>query len=512
MALRTDFYILLGVLCVLWSVSIAGDAEYTVDRANAYIKENEASVGQTYREKYHFMAPIGWINDPNGFIYYKGEYHLFYQYNPYDAVPNKIHWGHAKSKDLLHWEHLPVALAPDQDYDVDGVFSGSAIEKDDKLYVMYTGNTPNGQVQCIAVSEDGINFEKVPQNPVLDASNLPSNAQPIDFRDPKVFKRGDLYYVVLVSKTLDNRGQALLYQSPDLINWEFKSILLEGTSDQGIMWECPDLYELDGKDVLVLSPIQIPRVGNEYLNIDSVIEFVGKVDWDTGKMAVDTMKELDHGLDFYATQSLVDGNGRRVVIAWMAMWGRNFPTLPDRWAGAMTLPRELHLKDGRLTQTPISEISSILQTPVELEGITISDEVKEFDKVSGEVAALTVEVNLVNATSFTVDLRANDKEETVLSYSVQDQELTLDRTQSGVIVVGDENPKVYSRTVKTLLQDNRLKLQIFLDTSSVEVFVNDGLETMTETIYPTESDSSLIRFGAQGTAIIEKLSFSLINV
>ncbi|PSN47193.1 Sucrose-6-phosphate hydrolase [Blattella germanica] len=516
MFLHKVFALTLVMVCSISADQVprAAPPAYTVEYANQYIEENKDTVIQTYRLNYHFMAPIGWINDPNGFIYYQGEYHLFYQFNPYDTFSQKIHWGHAKTKDLIHWEHLPVALAPDEWYDADGVFSGSAIEKDGKLYVMYTGNSAEGQVQCIAVSEDGIHFEKVPENPVLDANDLPSNAQAPDFRDPKVFKRGDLYYVVLVTKTTDNRGEVLLYQSADLINWEFKSILLEGTSEQGIMWECPDLYQLDGKDVLVLSPIQIPRVGNEYWNIDSVVEFVGTMDWESGKMAVETVKELDHGMDFYATQSLEDQQGRRIVIAWMAMWGRNFPTdtLGHHWAGSMTLPRELHVKDGLLTQVPVAEAFNITQNPVEYFGVYLTDEVREFNQVSGETGLLNIVVNLNVASVFTIDLRANENEKTVLTYNTESQELILDRTSSGITIIGGENPTVYSRIVNVPLVRSRLILQIFLDVSSVEVFVNEGVETMTSTIYPTEATSSAIRFGVQGTAAIDSLSFSSISV
>ena len=142
-----------------------------IDDANHYISEKKNSINQTFKPSAHFSAPIGWINDPNGFVYFRGEFHLFYQYNPYDSAWGSLHWGHAKSKDLVNWEHLPVALAPDKDYDKDGCFSGSAIVKDDTLWLMYTGHIVNEdgsvrQVQNMAYSTDGIHFEKVEQNPV----------------------------------------------------------------------------------------------------------------------------------------------------------------------------------------------------------------------------------------------------------------------------------------------------------------------------------------------------------
>lgn len=185
-----------------------------VQKANQYIREKRTEVVDEYRNHFHLMAPVGWINDPNGFIYFRGEYHLFYQFYPYDSVWGPMHWGHAKSKDLLHWEELPVALAPGESYDKDGCFSGSAIEKDGKLYLMYTGHTVVGeqvrQVQCLAVSEDGIVFKKYAQNPIIAEEHIADVAQIDDFRDPKVFQREGHFYSVVAAKTAESRGQILL--------------------------------------------------------------------------------------------------------------------------------------------------------------------------------------------------------------------------------------------------------------------------------------------------------------
>ncbi|KAJ8954708.1 hypothetical protein NQ318_011401 [Aromia moschata] len=493
----TKIFIIFLITVITQSFVLASkDSEFTVEKANEYIAANKDNVIQTYRLHYHFMAPIGWINDPNGFIYHKGEYHLFYQYNPYSATANKIHWGHAKSKDLVHWEHLPVAMAPDHDYDADGVFSGSSMEKDGKLYVMYTGNSENRQVQCVAVSEDDITFEKVAENPVIEASTLPSNAQPQDFRDPKVIKRDDRYYVVTVSKTTENTGQVLLYQSEDLIKWEFKSILLQGTSAQGIMWECPDVFELDGKDVLILSAIQMPVVGDDYHNIDSVIAFVGTIDWDEGNFQVETMKELDHGMDFYATQTLLDDKGRRVAISWMNMWGRSYPTaeLGQGWAGAMTLPRILSLKYNYLVQTPIPEIIDNYNVVTAINDTSIRNSSFIVTGVRGAVGHLELVLEIIDASYFEILVRMGQNEKTFIVYMPATNELILNRTMSGMSISGGEDLSVDQRQVKVPLEDNKLSLEIFLDSSSVEIFANNGTETLTANIYPTEESSDGIQF------------------
>ena len=190
------------------------------------------------RQKYHFMPQTGWLNDPNGLIFFKGKYHFFYQFHPYNGFWAYMHWGHAVSEDMLHWEYLPVALAPSEEYDdhLDGgCFSGSAIEHDGKLFLMFTGTANNGrgfeQTQCIAYSEDGIHFEKYEGNPVLTA---PEGIPTWFFRDPKVWKHEDMFYMVCGGNRNEN-AQALLYRSPDMFHWEPFSVLAESRGEWGYM-------------------------------------------------------------------------------------------------------------------------------------------------------------------------------------------------------------------------------------------------------------------------------------
>ena len=226
-----------------------------IDKAQAYIDQNKAAVSQgKMRQNYHFMPQTGWLNDPNGLIYYKGKYHIFYQFNPYYGHWDYMHWGHAVSEDLVHWEYLPLALAPSEFYDDHyrgGCFSGSAIEHDGKLFLMFTGCTNNGngfeQTQCIAYSEDGIHFEKYENNPVLTA---PEGVPSYLFRDPKVWKHGDKYYMIC-GASRNNFAQALLYVSEDMLHWEFFSVLAESRGEWGYMWECPDFFQLGDKYVLL---------------------------------------------------------------------------------------------------------------------------------------------------------------------------------------------------------------------------------------------------------------------
>ena len=268
-----------------------------------------------YRQGYHFMAPTGWINDPNGLSFYNGEYHLFYQYNPYSGEWQSMHWGHAVSKDLVNWRHLPVALAPSEFYDNDdkgGCFSGSAVDDNGVLTLMYTGTVNEGetsiQTQCIATSNDGINFEKYENNPVI--AKYPKDGS-MDFRDPKVWRENDAWYVVIGSSK-DNDGKALLYKSDDLRNWEYVGVLAESNGEFGYMWECPDFFKLDDKYVLIISPMGVEN--------RKVIYFVGDMDYNTGKFTYETEGEIDLGFDYYAPQTLLDDKNRRIMIGWQNSW------------------------------------------------------------------------------------------------------------------------------------------------------------------------------------------------
>ena len=492
---------------------------YTLLKANSFIEENKDKVVQDYRLNYHFAAPTGWINDPNGFVFYKGEYHLFYQFHPYNSEWGPMHWGHAKSKDLITWEHLPVALAPDTPADAGGCFSGSAIEKDGNLYLMYTGIMPletenkTQQVQCIAVSKDGINFEKLKQNPIIDTSSLPINAVQEDFRDPKVFKRNGIYYSVIVSKTKQETGQVLLYKSLDLINWEFKSILLEGQEEHGVMWECPDLFELNGHDVLILSPIQMPKNGHNFHNTSSSIVMVGKVDWDTGQFVKSTLQEIDHGLDFYAPQTLQDANGNRIMIAWMQMWGRTQPTQVEKhgWAGAMTLPRVLEIKNERLIQKAVNEINHYQTVEKEYHDIYLENEIKTFDSFAESSVRIQLQADLVSAKTFYIELPKNEDEKVVLLFQVEEGVLELSREHMGSPILGSEDSTLVKRTVSIPLMDNQLQLDVFLDKSSIEVFINGGREVMTMTIFPLKEVHDYA-IGVVGKATINALQQSSILV
>ena len=260
-------------------------ASQTLREARKYEELAEAQITLDARPAFHLSPRAGWMNDPNGFSWYQGMYHMFYQYHPYSSYWGPMHWGHAVSRDLLHWEYLPAALAPDMPYDKDGCFSGSALElADGRQLLMYTGvlhePQPDGsfhevQTQCIALG-DGRDYEKLPENPVLTEKSLPEGGSRYDFRDPKAWLGEDgRYYCVAGNCTGDKDGQILLYSSADGLHWQYEGILAKNNGRFGRMWECPDFFELDGKQVLLTSPQDMLPRGFEYHNGNGTLCLIG---------------------------------------------------------------------------------------------------------------------------------------------------------------------------------------------------------------------------------------------
>ena len=470
--------------------------QQNIKKANENIEKIKDKVAKNHwRPEYHVAPQAFWMNDPNGFIYYKGEYHIFYQHHPYSPKWGPMYWGHAKSKDLANWEHLPIALAPSEEYDKDGCFSGSAIEKDGKMYLMYTGNVWTGpnqdtdlkQVQCLAVSEDGGNFEKLAENPVISGTPQ-GNIHPFHIRDPKVWKRGDYYYCVLGSKTNEEKGQIILYRSRNLIDWEFLNIAAKGEGNFGFMWECPDLFHLEGKDVLVMSPQGVKPEGDLYHNLHQAGYILGDLNYDNGTFTLEPFQLLDYGFDFYAPQTTVDDKGRRILIAWMAMWESEMPEQEYDWAGAMTVPRELKLVNGRIISEPVPELKTLRKDSIAYEKILVQGE-QILKGISGDCLELDVSINPKKSSHFGLKLRVDkeSEQETVLTYDVTNETLTFDRNRSGVGPGG-------VRKAPVPLKNQKLNLRIFMDKSSIEVFANDGEQVMTGRVYPNENATEIYLF------------------
>ncbi len=429
---------------------------------------NENTANDPYRPVFHFSVKKGWMNDPNGLIYYKGRYHMFYQHNPYAPVWGPMHWGHATSRDLIHWKHEPIALLPDQEYEahkeVGGCFSGSAIEKDGKMYLIYTGCVQDrkpSQCQAVAVSEDGYSFGKYINNPVIAASPAECTEE---FRDPKIWEKDGVYYCVIGTQSED-LGRVLLYRSYDIYQWEYVGIVAKSNGQQGDMWECPDLCTFENHDVLIYSPIHAAEGDTRY--------FSGKINYTTGELGILWDKILDYGPNFYAPQSFTDKTGRRILFGWMRCWEEHMPCEPYGWAGQLTLPRRLWADScGILHQEPVKELEALRRNETGYELSGIKDMQLQAIESSCYELELTAEGEEIN--SFTLFLRCseNRSEQTVLHFDTKQNLVSVDRTNAGEGEKGCFDAPF-------LEEDNKsYRLQLFVDHNSLELFTSQNTVSM----------------------------------
>lgn len=445
-----------------------------------------------YRPVYHITAPYGWMNDPNGLIHYRGEYHLFYQLNPDDPAGGIKHWGHLKSRDLAHWEHLPVALAPSEPYDAAGCWSGTAVAHHGKLYLFYTGVAGDPPVQSVnvAVSSDGIHFEKHPSNPVVPA---PPPDGSLDCRDPKVWLHNGVWYMLL-GTAQKGRGKLALYRSLDLLHWTYMGIALESDGNQGAMWECPDFFHLGGKDVVLLSPI---GVAGEVQG--SPVAVTGQMDYTAGRFIPERWQILDWGPSFYAPQTWWDGQRRRILMGWMEKWGAPTPSQQHGWAGAMTIPRVMDLlPDGTIVLQPAPAVSGLRYQHCRWVGLQVDPDTHGYlPELRGDAVEIIATFDLAGCTAsrFGLKLRCSldGREETVVAYDRNTGRLEVDRSRSGA---GDGG--TYGGVLKLGRRD-RLQIRLFLDRSSLEVFGDHGRINITQRIYPSPDSLGTDLFAEGGS-------------
>lgn len=481
---------------------------------------------------YHPAPPIGWLNDPNGFCYYKGEYHIFYQHHPYSVNWGPMHWGHSTSKDFFHWTHQPIAIAPGSNsegkewYDWDGCFSGCGYEFEGKLWLMYTSQRFNGpggvnasanpsdynpsgssgggnvtERQCFVYSEDGIHFTKYEKNPVIDIPNDHPVIANIDFRDPKIWDHDGKYYCAIGNRIRDrSRTQIVLFESENFFDWKFKSVAAISKPDysEGTMWECPGFAHFGDTYVMIISPQHVPPQGYLFHNIHQAGYMVGKLDYDTGVFSHGEFFTFDYGFDFYATTMMKNPEGRYFIIGWMAAWQSPFPEQQDGWATLLTIPRELQMReDGKVVTIPPKELEAQRGEGVHYKDLSL-DKATKLDGVKGAVGELLVDVDVKKSPKFSIELRCGEKtedqaeEKTVISYDDTTKVFTLNRDKSGVDLSGERKAELDVKDV--------IKLRIYLDRSSIEIFINDGEYVFTTRVYP-RSTSDGINFVPQDSTL-----------
>lgn len=480
--------------------------------AREYEQEKMKEINETMRPQFHAAVPVGWMNDPNGFSVYNKEYHLFYQYHPYSTDWGPMHWGHFKTKDFVKWEKLPIALAPDSDNDFAGCFSGSALEYKGEHVLVYTGviekQDETGkkkvlQVQCIA-SGDGKEYKKWDCNPIITAKSLPAGAYEEDFRDPKIWKHEDSFYLVVASRNEDKSGQIALYKSEDLREWQYVKILVKNNNQYGKMWECPDFFALQNKYILIISPQDMVAKGMDFHNGNNSLYISGNFDYKTYEFTQECVKSIDYGLDFYAPQTLKDADGRRIMIAWMQSWDTKINPSYLKWNGMMTFPRELELEGSELIQKPVKEIEKYYHDNVEYKEYALSGKT-QLKGISGR--ELDIQIDIINGQyqEFEIQLAYNDTYTTKCIYIPKDGTFTFDRTYSGL---NRDVPCI--RTMIIPEKSVNLTIRILLDKYSAEIFINDGKQVMSNVIYtPLEAQDILFHVKGELVANIVKHRISV---
>ena len=469
------------------------------------------------RPFFHLTPNIGWMNDPNGFSVYKDEYHLFYQYYPYANKWGDMHWGHAKTRDFIRWERLPAALAPDEAYDKDGCFSGSAIELEDgRQLLIYTGvrqeREENGEIhdyqtQCVAIG-DGLSYQKLDINPVITSKDIPEGASPHDFRDPKIWKEGDTYYLVVGNRPADGSGSILMYESKDCYQWKYDGVLAACHHQYGLMWECPDLFFLDGKHVLFVSPQEMSTIGLEFHPGNGTVCLMGSYDKEKHHLIRENVQAIDYGLDFYAPQTLLTKDGRRIMIAWMQNWETSMAKPNNlRYFGQMSIPRELHVENGRLIQNPVRELENYRSCQVSYKDVIFSG-TTSLQNIRGRYLDMTVTVRPAtesrNFTWFKIHVASDGEHYVTVRYKPENSTVRIDRTHSGFA-----HDIINVRDFIVTPQQGRIKLRLILDRNSLEVFVNDGQQAASSMFY-TDLSANAISFETDGCVSMDVEKYDLL--
>lgn len=423
------------------------------------------------RLNYHIMPTSGWVNDPNGLCQFKGVYHIYYQYSPFDVNGKLKLWGHITTEDFIKYqEHEPV-LYPDFRYDQNGVYSGSAVVRNGKINYFYTGNVKHldgdydyimtGREQNLIAcsSEDGFNFSE--KELIMTNTDFPSNLS-LHVRDPKVYHKNGIDYMVIGARDDNSTGCILVLKGKDLKDWECHTVIY---SDEkfGYMWECPDLFDLNGETVLVTCPQGVPEEGYIYKNVHQNGYFLVNGDLESKDVNLSEFRLLDYGFDFYAPQSFEDESGRRILVGWMGIPDADYTnrTTENGWQHALTMPRELILKDGIIYQRPVEEIKA-------LRGNNRTFAADEFKDLEVENLSFELCAEFEKCNGFKLNLR-NDIS---LSFDKSKGLIELNMGESGC-----------GRDARYAYCDEIRNIDVYSDTSAFEIFINDGEIVFTTRAY-----------------------------
>ena len=454
--------------------------------------------GDRHRPRYHFLPPANWMNDPNGVVQWQGRYHLFYQHNPFGPLWATMHWGHAVSDDLVHWIDLPIALEPTPGSpDEDGCFSGCIVINNGVPTIIYTGVRGDAQLPCLATSDDDdlVTWRKDPRNPVIPA---PPSLDLVGFRDHSVWQEEGLWHQLIGAGIRDAGGTALLYTSPDLVRWRYRGPIMTGDRDRdkpfwtGTMWECPDLFPLGDRHLLVASIWDDRRVQT----LSYAAAFLGT--YREGRFTPEHEEILDPGGHFYAPQTMCDATGRRLMWGWL--WEGRGPgaIMEAGWSGVMSLPRLLSLRpDGSLGVEPVPELEILRGEASRIGPVDLpTGQLLPLPSLAGDSIEVAIELEVGDAAEVAVMVRTSPgrEEETVIRYNRIGRQLLVDSARSSLDTPSDREARA---AVLPLGAGETLRLHIFVDRSVIEVFANDVV-AIADRVYPTRADSTGVSLVARG--------------
>lgn len=443
-----------------------------------------------HRPQYHFQPLANWMNDPNGLLWWKGRYHLFYQHNPHGPESAQKHWGHAASADMVHWTHLPIALAPTPGGpDRDGCWSGCAVDDKGTPTLVYTGVHP--QVQCIATSADGmVTWSKHAGNPVIGGP--PNSLEVTGFRDPYVWQQGDAWRMALGSGIRGRGGAVLLYQSQDLRGWDYLGLLCVGDeADSGTMWECPSFFPCGGKHILIVSAVPMRKA----------LYFVGT--YEGNRFSPEHAGTVDLGGHLYAPQVMVDRWGRCLMWAWL--WeGRGLDAQREAgWAGTMAIPRLITVaSDGTLRSEPVGGLDMLRGRNCHFEDISLSPGAAHvLGEVHSDACEIVVTFAPGEAAALGLAVRRSPEgdEQTLVELDLAKGEISVNRERSSL----DSRTGRESCSAPLGTEGDSVQLRVFVDRSVIEVFADDAV-CLASRVYPTRADADGLALIARGGKAIAR--------
>lgn len=458
-----------------------------------------------WRQEYHIQPQSGLLNDPNGFSFFNGKWHLFYQSFPYGTIHGLKSWFHMESLDLVLWEPKGTAIVPGNSFDSHGVYSGSAINQNNNLILFYTGNVRddnwNRHSFQLQATMDVFGNIKKQSTPLIDDS---PDGYTQHFRDPQVFYNKDSYYMIIGAQSKVKMGKILIYKSSNLKNWHLVGPLNFTNKPMGYMIECPHLVNLKKDPVLLFCPQGLDKSIAYYANENPNCYLVGQsVDLDSGNfISNNSIQLLDDGFDVYATQAMDMPDGRTLAVSWLGLPESSYPVTKDGWTNCLSLVKQLVVKENHLYQYPVSEIKQYQELIHDESGSLQSKKVMH----SMNSNSYEYELTISNDSFGTLSLLADEQLSRALkiSFNAISGEVIVDRS-----LVGEKIIETTSIRKAQLKQNEKIKLNIFVDRSSVEIFINDGFKVVSLLTFPKKKDTFIC---LEGTLIMYQEKIYSINL